>query len=319
MYKKILKEIKKYEKIIIFGHIRPDGDCIGSQNGLKEILRFNFPKKKILTVGEESEYINFLEPIDVIENDEEFKGALAIVVDCGNADRVSDQRFKLCDKVIKIDHHVAIEQYGDMNYVEEHTPACCQMITEFAMTNKLKLNDKSAFALYTGIVTDTGRFRFQGVGERTFKAASILTSFNVNVEKLDNLLSVETMNVIKFKGYVYENAQFTENGVVYIKVTRDIIEKFGLSDEDAAAQVSMLGTIENYPLYFLVIEYPTAIRLRIRSRAPRIDKLANKYSGGGHAKAAGGTIDSWDQLKDFVKDADDLIKYYKETGKDDLF
>lgn len=320
MFKEILKTIEAYNRILVHGHIRPDGDCYGSQFGLAEIIKENYPEKDVHVVGDTSDFVSFLgTPEKATITDEMYKGALAIVVDCGSADRVSDQRYQTADKVIKIDHHIAQVHYGDIVYVEEESPACCQIITKFAKEMGLKINEKAAFALYTGLVTDTGRFRFRGVGSETFDIASELMKHNVDVEVLDNKLSVETMNVIKYKGYVLANACFTDSGVVYIKVTRDIVNQFGLTDEEAASQVGLLGTVEGYPIYLLFMEYPTEIRIRLRSRGPRVDKLANMYGGGGHEKAAGAHLDSWEDLPRFIEDINKLNKYYQETGKDDLY
>ena len=320
MFKEILKTIEAYNRILVHGHIRPDGDCYGSQFGLAEIIKENYPEKDVHVVGDTSDFVSFLgTPEKATITDEMYKGALAIVVDCGSADWVSDQRYQTADKVIKIDHHIAQVHYGDIVYVEEESPACCQIITKFAKEMGLKINEKAAFALYTGLVTDTGRFRFRGVDSDTFDAASELMKHNVDVEVLDNKLSVETMNVIKYKGYVLANACFTDSGVVYIKVTRDIVNQFGLTDEEAASQVGLLGTVEGYPIYLLFMEYPTEIRIRLRSRGPRVDKLANMYGGGGHEKAAGAHLDSWEDLPRFIEDINKLNKYYQETGKDDLY
>ena len=320
MFKEILKTIEAYERILIHGHIRPDGDCYGSQFGLAEIIKENYPGKDVHVVGDTSDFVSFLgTPEKATITDEMYNGALAIVVDCGSADRVSDQRYQTADKVIKIDHHIAQIHYGDIVYVEEESPACCQIITRFAKEMGLKINEKAAFALYTGLVTDTGRFRFRGVDSATFDVASELMKHNVDVELLDNKLSVETMNVIKYKGYVLANACFTDCGVVYVKVTRDVVNQFGLTDEEAASQVGLLGTVEGYPVYLLFMEYPTEIRIRLRSRGPRVDKLANMYGGGGHEKAAGAHLDSWEELPRFINDINKLNKYYQETGKDDLY
>ena len=94
---------------------------------------------------------------------------------------------------------------------------------------------------------------------------------------------------------------------------------YGVTDEEAAAQISLIGSIENYPCYCLFMDYPNEIRIRIRSRGPRIDLLAHKYRGGGHEKAAGAKLSSWDELPQFIADLDALNKYYRETGKEDLF
>jgi phosphoesterase RecJ-like protein len=103
----ILNKIKQYDKIIIHGHIRPDGDCYGAQFGLKDLILSSFPKKKVYVVGETSEYVSFVGQVDQIP-DSEYNGALSIVVDTATKDRISDQRYLLGKEVIKIDHHIPI-------------------------------------------------------------------------------------------------------------------------------------------------------------------------------------------------------------------
>ena len=250
MFNKILEEIKKYERILIHGHVRPDGDCYGSQFGLYHIIKENFPEKDVHVVGETSGFVSFLgTPEKESITDEMYEGALVIVVDCGAENRISEQRYNKGDKVIKIDHHIAKEHYGDIVYVEEETPACAQIITKFAVETGLRLNQEAAFALYTGMVTDTGRFRFRGVDSSTMIAAATLLSYGVDVEKLDNYLSVETMNVVKLKGYILQNAVFTNDGVAYVKITRDVIETYNVTDEEAASLVGLIGSVEGYPCY----------------------------------------------------------------------
>lgn len=313
IYEQILNKIKEYNVIIIHGHVRPDGDCIGSQLGLREALRLNFPDKKVYAVGEMSNYVSFLGKIDEV-SDDLYNNALAICVDCGNSERLSDQRFKLAKEVIKIDHHIPVDSYGDLELVEEEKPACAQIIYEILENNKLKINKEIATCLYTGIVTDTGRFRFDSVTSETFVVAAKLLNYGVNIVEIDNYLSVETLDVIKFKGYVLSHFKLTKEGFAYIKITKEIVEKYNISYEDAANQVNLISTIPGYPVWSLVIEYPTEIRIRLRSRGPDVDKLANLYHGGGHAKASGAKLSSWDELKQFIKDANNLVKNYKKEN-----
>ena len=308
----ILNKIKEYKKILIHGHKRPDGDCLGSQFGLQSIIKESFPDKEVYVVGEVSDYVSFLGTPDTI-TDDTYNNALVIVVDCGNKDRISDQRFNLAKEIIKIDHHEVVEDYGTINYVEVHKAACAQIITEFMVKYNLKISKEGATALYVGILTDTGRFRFDSVNGDTLRAAARLIDLGVDVEYVDARLSIETMNTIRLKGYVLENFETTPSGFAYIKMTRDVINRFEVSDENAAALVSNLGGIEGYPVWALFMEYPdNEIRIRLRSRGPRIDLLANQYRGGGHQKASGASLENWDELEKFIEDVDNLLKEYKE-------
>ncbi len=316
VFKEILNTIKEYDTIMIHGHTRPDGDCIGSQFGLKYLILDNFPDKKVYVVGETSDYVKFVGVPDGAEDDL-YKGALAIVVDCGNSERISDQRYKFAQKLIKIDHHIEDTPYGDIKYVEEEAASCTQIICDFAREMKLMVTERAAYPLYVGMVTDSGRFRFDSVTPNTFLDAAFLLSCGVNIEDVDNNLSVTNLKTLKLTGYVLNNFKTTENGVAYICMTREIVEEYGVSNEEAANQVSSLAGIEGYPVWCLMMEYSKdEIRIRLRSRGPEIKTLANEYGGGGHAKASGAKLENWDELPKFLSDADKLVKEYKEyAGK----
>lgn len=310
----ILNKIKEFDKIILHGHTRPDGDCIGSQYGLYYLIKASFPEKKVIVTGETSDYVSFIGKPTLCD-DSEFEAALSICLDCGNSDRLSDKRYKNAKYVIKIDHHPNVEPYGDYVYVDTTAPACAQIITEFYLKFKdeLVLTKEAATALYTGILTDTGRFKFDSVNSRTFLAAATLVDHGVDLAYIDNKLSVETLATLKLKGWVLSNFLMSENGFAYIIMKRETIEKFGVSDEDAAAQVSTISTIEGYPVWGLFIEYPGEIRIRLRSRGPVINELAAEYQGGGHPKAAGAKLEKWEDLDDFVKKADAIALEYKKS------
>lgn len=313
--KQILEKIKEFNRIIIHMHIRPDGDCYGAGFGLKNILMESFPEKEVYVVGEKAEYVDFVGTPDVIE-DELFKDALSIVVDTASEDRVSDQRFKLAKFVIKIDHHIPIADYGDLIYVDTTRPATAQIILEFYLKfqEELKINMAAATALYTGIVTDTGRFRFRSVNADTFIAVAHLLQFGLDFVDVLSRLSVKSENLMKLQGYVLLNFQKTENGVAYIKMTPDVIERFDVSLEEATSLVNELSTLEDCPVWILFAEYENNIvRARLRSKGPAINELANKYDGGGHALACGANLGTWDKTDELLKDADELVRNYKTS------
>ena len=310
----ILRKIKEYNTIIIHGHVRPDGDCYGAQFGLKDIISNTFPKKNVYVVGETSDYVAFVGDVDTID-DSVYEGALSIVVDTATSDRISDQRYSLAREVIKIDHHIPVDQYGDIIWVDTNFPSCSQMIAYFYQKyhGELMLTETGAIALYTGIVTDTGRFRHRGVDELTHRLAGMLVTKGAIPEEIDLELSRESLNSVKLKGYVLSNFEMSKHGFAYFKMTRDIIKKFKVSDEDAAAMVSMLGGIENHPVWALIIEYPESIRMRLRSNGPIISDIANEFEGGGHAQAAGGKLNSWREVKKLIKLVDARIIEWRKN------
>ena len=179
----ILEKIKQYNRIIIHRHIRPDGDCIGSQSGLKLAIKLNYPEKEVYAVGDIiPEYCT---PYGILDNVEEdnydgvFIGrnqaiematqkSLVIVVDTATDSRICDQRYKTGAYIIKIDHHDDSSEYGNINYVLPEIPACAAIITKLLNMWNFEINDKIASSLFFGIVTDTGRFRYRGLNEEIF-------------------------------------------------------------------------------------------------------------------------------------------------------
>ena len=182
----IIEEIEKYDSIIIVRHLRPDGDCIGASFGLRDILIASYPNKKIYSVGDGvPEYLSFLGNEDIV-NDEEYEKSLVIVVDTATSKRIANEKYQNAKNIIKIDHHIAVEDYGNINYVREDYPACCQIIADLVFTSndKLIMTQRAAKCLYTGLVTDTGRFRFRSVDSNTMRTAAGLLDKHIDTENI---------------------------------------------------------------------------------------------------------------------------------------
>src|SRR5690625_2397639 len=182
----IIDEIKAFDRIIIHRHVRPDPDAYGSQSGLRHLIEASFPEKEVYVVGEEDPDLNYLARMDHV-TDEMYQGALVIVCDTANTERISDQRYKLGKKIIKIDHHPNNDPYGDVLWVDTDASSTSEMIYELYLSGKsqgLQLNDAAAKFIYAGIVGDTGRFLFPSTSTKTFKYASELVSYNFDRTKL---------------------------------------------------------------------------------------------------------------------------------------
>lgn len=316
---KILQKIKEYDRILIFRHFRPDGDAVGSTKGLQEILRITYPEKEILLVNEDyAKYLEFLGPEDGEISEEKFTDALGIAVDTGTIDRLSSKNFSLCKETIKIDHHIDNNPYGDYSWVEDFRSSACEMIVKLYDTfrNELKINEQAAFYLYTGMVTDSGRFKYEGVSGETLRLAGILLDQGINTEWLFANLYLDEFDQLKFKSHVYEKMQITENGVAYIIIDKAMQEEFNLSMEDASASISYLDSIKGCLSWLAFIESGDekgTIRVRLRSRFVAINTIAENYRGGGHACASGATVYNMDEVRSLIADTDAHIKEYKET------
>ena len=319
--KSILEKIKSYQRIIIFRHYRPDGDAVGSTKGLQRILQLSFPEKEIyLQNSDYCDYMAFLGKEDEPIDESLYESALGIVVDTGTADRASNKKFSLCKEIIKIDHHIDIKPYGDISWVEEERSSSCEMIAKFYETfrDELVLDKEGATYIYTGMVTDSGRFRYRSVSGDTLRLAGMMLDFGIDTDRLYANLYLDEYNALKFKAYVYNNMKMTDNGVVYIYVDRRMQKRFGLTSEQASNVISSLDSIRGSLIWLAFIDGKKgddAIRVRLRSRFVTVNTLAEKYSGGGHDCAAGATVHSKKEMKMLIAEADARLAKYKSENE----
>lgn len=322
MFIKILEKIKEYNKIIIHRHVRPDGDCIGSQMGLKALLKHNFPEKEILAVGDNiPTYISYYGNNDEV-SDEDYKESLVIVVDTANPKRICDERYQTGKYLIKIDHHDDSPDYGDLIYVDPTSPACASIIVDMYKAwhkydNNITLNKEAATALMLGIVTDTGRFRYRGTDRRLFENAGLLMDPNIELDELYTATYIKEKEELKLQGFVCENFKVTDNGVAYIYFDKETLEKYNVTCDEAAACVNILDSIRGSLIWVVFINQNKEdgeIRVRLRSRFVAINEVATHYRGGGHLQAAGSTIYSLDEMTSLLSELDSLLKEFKENN-----
>ncbi|HEY2419787.1 MAG TPA: bifunctional oligoribonuclease/PAP phosphatase NrnA [Neobacillus sp.] len=304
MKENILEAIKQYETIIVHRHVRPDPDAYGSQCGLVEIIKESFPEKQVYAVGQEDPSLMFMRRLDSIE-DSVFKGALVIVCDTANAERICDERYSLGDRLIKIDHHPNEDPYGDLLWVDTTASSCSEMIYEFYLFGKdkgLKINDEAARLLYAGIVGDTGRFLFPSTSEKTFAYAGELIHYNFSRTELYDKMYELSPNIIKLSGYILQNFEFRSNGLASVILSKTLLEQYGVNPPEASLLVGRLGDVKGIKAWVFFIEEDDQIRVRLRSKGPIINGIARKFKGGGHPLAAGASIYSWDEVDHVIKE-----------------
>lgn len=316
--RRILDKIKQYDRIIVTRHFRPDGDAIGSSKGLARMLKLSFPQKEVYVINEDSsEYLAFLGGEDAPIADEKYSDALVIVCDTATTDRISNKKFSLAKEIVKIDHHIDVKPYGDLSWVEEERSSLCEMIADFWLTFKdeLNLDKEGATYIFTGMVTDSGRFRFSSVDGETMRRAGALLDLGIDTEWIYANLNLDDFNVFKFEAYVYKKMKVTTDGVAYIYVDKAMQRKFKLTNEQASNVVSYLDGIKGAIVWLAFIENADgSIRVRLRSRFVTINDLAEKYGGGGHDRACGATVHSKKEMKQMLSDANEIVKNYKENN-----
>ncbi len=310
LFKEILKQIKKYETIIIARHIGADPDALGSQFALKELLKENFPDKKIYAIGSIASKFRFMGNLDKPENLDLSK-SLLMVLDTPDLKRIeSIEDINLYGCVIKIDHHPFVEKYGTIEYIEECS-STSQIIFKFILDTKLKLTTKIAENIYIGIIGDTDRFLHDYTTAETFSLTSqLLECSKIDFTKLYEPLYSRPLSEVRFQGYIYENFKLTENKVAYIKLTDDIMKKYEVDSSSAGNMINDLKFVNEILVWVFLSEDTkmNIIKANIRSRGPFINEVASNFGGGGHKYASGVRLTNWE-------DADALINALDITAK----
>ncbi|WP_027121372.1 DHH family phosphoesterase [Mycoplasma leonicaptivi] len=321
----VTKEIYKHNSIVIFHHIRPDGDCLGSQFGLAELIKTNFPDKKVYTIGDSKGIYNFLDfKMDYIPSDEVLKNSLGVVVDANHKERIENREVldkNLFKTVIRIDHHPNDDDLGDatIRWVDSSYSAADEMITEIAVINQWKITPKAAQYLYLGINTDSGRFLFNNVKARTLYLASKLYEAGLDADYVHRGLAQTTLEDIKFNSYLMSTLK-TRNGVAYIQNDLKTTLSLGQTSQ-SSVRVNSIGNIKGYPIWVQFTEEENSkIRVEFRSNGPIVRNVALKWGGGGHERASGAIIDSFDLVEKVVDDCAFEVKRWQleQEQKDDF-
>lgn len=306
-FEKILNTIKNYETIIIHRHQRPDPDAIGSQCGLRELLRHNFPEKTVLATGVNEPTLTWLTEMDEVI-DEQYQNALVIVTDTANTLRIDDDRYNTGNFLIKIDHHPNDDVYGDIVHVDTTASSASEIITDFALSTDLSLNPTAAHLLYAGIVGDTGRFLYPATTSKTLTIAAKLREYDFDFASLARQMDSFSFKIAKLQGYVFDNLEVDENGAARVTLTRDILERFDITDAESSAIVGTPGKIDGVQSWAVFVEQPEGhYRVRLRSKNAIINEIAKKHEGGGHPLASGANSYSLEENEQIYQEIKNLL------------
>ena len=310
MFEQVFAAIQSYDRIIIHRHKNPDGDALGSQIGLKHILKENFPEKEVYTVGDPAGRYSFMEDsvMDQIP-DAAYSGALAVILDTSARHLISDERYGLAEKTVRMDHHIFCETIADVEVTDTSYESCCGLVTEFAVECGLLLNPLAAKSLYTGMVTDSGRFRYDSTSSNTFRLASVLMAQPFDIGEIYGNLYSDHLEHVKNKARFVLKIQKTDKNVAYIYT--DLEEVRSLNMDIFSISRGMVGTmadIKGIDIWVNFTETETGVLCELRSSKYNINPIAVKYGGGGHAKASGATVKDRETAMAMLRDLERLTE-----------
>ena len=313
MYKKIYKKIKEYDYIVIARHVGVDPDALGSCVALRDSILLTFPKKKVYVVGNTAAKFNYIGKSDKID-EIDYSKALLITLDTPDKKRIDFSEYDKFAYVIKIDHHPFIEHFGDIELIQEEKSSACEMVYDLITNTRLKENKSIIEKIFIGIVSDTNRFLY-AVNSNTFLLVSkLMKKYDLELPRLYHDVYLRPLNEIRLEGYVALNLQVTDNGMACVELPDEIMKKYEVDAGSAGNMIQNFNHIKEIIVWALISEdvKNESIRVSIRSRGPIINKIAEKYNGGGHALAAGAKLTSFEEARLLMNELDRECQRYIE-------
>lgn len=304
--KKILEEFNKANRILITGHVNPDGDCVGAglaltlglnqlnnkidkefQKIIRFILQDNAPKT--------TDFLTHYPLIEKFENVEtKYTFDLVFILDSGAYDRIGNVQSFIGEntRIINIDHHVSNNSYGHLNYIDTKLSSTSELIYNLLKELEINIDIDMGEALYTGLVNDTGNFSYDNVSSKTFLIAAELRKLGVNNEKIvREFYDKKSFARLRMLGYAMSNFKFYEDKKLsFVYIPYNIYKTNNAKKEDSEGVVEAIRSFEKTEVaLFLREEENGLIKGSMRSNGKDVNKIASLFGGGGHIKAAGFT------------------------------
>ena len=293
--------LRSAHRVAITTHVRPDGDALGSCLGLQDLLRNSGIDADIVGVGPIADrYLFLLDGAEILDpekvSSEDYD--LLVVLDSGGLDRVDTFAETWCQSVttLNIDHHLKNKMFGKINVVDTTACSVGEMIQQLSAEGELPLTAKGAEALWVAIVTDTGRFAYDNTSPTAMRAAATLLELGIRTSEIDQILFQRAPRKrLALEALAMSKLQTAAAGrVAYIALAPDDFKAVDCTPADAEDVVNIPRRLESaeVALFFYELEGEKGVKASVRS-IPPYDAAAfcRSYDGGGHARAAGCTID----------------------------
>lgn len=310
MISKAFDAIKNHDVIVIHRHLNPDGDAMGSQLGLKRVLQTNFPDKQIYAVGDPAGRFSFMEGSVMDEiSDDVYNGALAIVLDTSAKSLISDDRYTLAETTIRIDHHIFVEDIADIDIDDTSFESCCGLVTYLVREWGLTIDSRAAQALYTGIVTDSGRFYYDSTSPRTLALASFLLEKGFNPADIYSNLYVDAYENVKKRAQFVLTIRFTPDNVAYSYSDARRVRELDMEPQSISRGfVNTMGDLKGVDAWVNFTECEQGVLCEIRSKNLNINQIAVAHGGGGHLKASGATLKDRQEAMQVLEELNALVR-----------
>ncbi len=307
------EELSGINSVAIAGHVRPDGDCVGSCLAVYNYITTYFPSIKAQVYLEPIPHIfDFLKGSKDIKeaNTSDEKYDLCIVLDCGDESRLGDayKFFETAKKTICIDHHVSNKSFAQKNKIVPDASSTCELV--YGVLKTERITKEIAECIYTGMVHDTGVFQYSCTKKSTMEIAGNLMELGINYsEIIDKSFYEKTYAQNRILGQaLLKSRLYEKEKCIASYITLDEMEEFGVLPKHLDGIVSQLRITKEVEVAIFLYELEKgSFKVSTRCKGDLVDlsQIAVKYHGGGHKKAAGFTLegdDPWKLIDDVVAD-----------------
>jgi phosphoesterase RecJ-like protein len=295
---RIVETIKESETICIVGHVRPDGDCAGSQLGLSLAL-INAGKK--VTCWNQDPIpakLAFLDTKKLMEKPEKSRQFdCVIATDCASLERLGTAAECIIERkiLINIDHHTSNTRYGNMNWIAAREPSTGELIFRLLKVANWPITPAISDCLFTAVSTDTGSFQYPTTRPATYHVAGELVKRGANLAKIcDEVYQSYPLARVRLLRHVYNKFRLThDNQIAYFWLKKADYARTGSNPSDSEGLIDHIRAIEPVVIACVFEEVePELTRISFRSKSPKVDvnKIAQIFGGGGHAAAAGARV-----------------------------
>lgn len=308
----VVKEVEAFDCITIFRHQSADADALGSQFGMKLFLQQNFPDKVVYALGDDvGSCASMFPTIDQVQ-DEDIARSCAIILDSANQERIDDQRFQTAAKIIKIDHHIVVDDYADIAYVDTTAAATCEILARLFEQSKLPVSTACANYLYLGLLADSLSFTTASTTKQTLLSAAFLVGCGIDVNQIQQQRSGISLAEFRYVSDIRNRVQIAGQ-VAYAIMNVEDYERFGFDYTIAKEKVYALSNVKEFEIYCLFTEDQSYGEVgfyngSLRSKNVAINEVANRFGGGGHANACGVKKLSLQQINTLVASLQTLLK-----------
>lgn len=285
--------VETYDIITIYRHTAADSDALGSQFGLKQWISDTYPNKQVYALGDSiGSHGTHFPPIDEVDDDI-VKQSLAIILDTGNTARIDDDRWSSAAYRLKIDHHIYVETYADLELIDDYKGATCEILADMFEKHGERLSIQCASYLYNGMIADTLQFSINATTPQMLRTAAYLVEAGIDVAKINDDNFSKSLKEFRYETYIRQNCVILDDCLAYAKITIQEYENFGLTLHEAKEKVYALGRVNEFKAWALFVEIEkdeqgnTIYNGSLRSRDQMINDIATLYQGGGHRYACG--------------------------------